>query len=190
MSEVTPNPTEEATANPTEGGESEDEKEFDALFDDVDFDSEEKTPEELRAEVEAFKENAKKNLAKFYSKKGMEFGKKKNEVVTPARQETSQSDLEVLFFESKPEAESVSEDLKKIAQAKGITTIQAWKQETWLQEKAKALYAESKESEENRGRVGSPSSTVVNSKDSAQKAIENRFIENLPPGFSAKTPRY
>jgi hypothetical protein len=189
MLKETPNPTEEAVANPTEGGESEDEKEFDALFDDVDFDSEEKTPEELRAEVEAFKENAKKNLAKFYSKKGMELGKKK-EVATPAPQEAPKSDLEVIFFETKPEAESVADELRQIAEAKGITTIQAWKQETWLQEKAKALYAESKESEENRGRVGSPSSMVVNSKDSQQKAIENRFIENLPPGFSAKTPRY
>jgi hypothetical protein len=116
----------------------------------------------------------------------MEIGKKKEEA---PKGEANSSDLEVIFFESKPEAESVKDDLAQIAKAKGITLIQAWKQESWLQDKAKALYADKRESMENKGRVGSPSSTVTESKDSATKAIENSFIANLPKGFSAKTPK-
>ena len=55
------------------------------------------------------------------------------------------ADLEAMFFESKPEAEKVKADLQAIARINGISIIQAWKNESWVREKAQSL-----ESEERR----------------------------------------
>ncbi len=190
MSEVTPNQSEEAPAKLPEGGESEDQKEFDALFAEIDLD-EEKSVEELKADIDAFKEESKKNFAKFYSEKGMELAKKKKEeAATPPGKtdEVTLSDLELVFFENKPEVDFVKDDLKKIAEAKGISLVQAWKSESWLVEKAKALHAEKQESEENKGKVGDPSPIPTKGMTEVQK-IAQRLSGNLPPGFSADKPK-
>lgn len=193
MSDVTPNPSEEAVAKPTEGGENEDEKEFENLFgDDLDFEDESKTIEELKEEFKAYKEEKRaefeKNKAKFFSQKGMELGKKKEEAVTQKKEETP-SDVTLLFFESKPEAETVKDEILEIAKLKGISEIQVWKANTFgIQEKAKALYAEKTETEQNRGRVGSPSSFPAKGMTEVEK-IAKRLSDGLPPGFSASKPK-
>lgn len=190
MSKETPTPEEEAEAKLAQEGESDEQKEFNKLFEGIDFDDEEKSKEDLIAEFEKFKENANKNFAKFYSKKGMELGKKEEPAPKPAVKQEDASDLEVIFFEGKPEASLVKDDLKTIAEAKGISLIQAWKNESWIQDKAKALHAAKSEAEKNASRVGNPSEGVEIEKDAETKARENSFISNLPPGFSAATPKY
>ena len=52
MLKDTPNPDEEAEAKLGQGGESEDEKEFNALFDGINLDEFEKTDEEKQRELE------------------------------------------------------------------------------------------------------------------------------------------
>ncbi len=184
MAEETPNLGEEAPAKPDEGGESEDQKEFDKLFEGIDFDDENADVEELKKKVE----DIKKGAAKFFSEKGM---KKETPPVEPkpAEKKEDTTDLEVIFFESKPEAELVKDDLKQIAEAKGISLIQAWKQESWVQNKAKALHSEKTETEGNKERIGNPSALVPPEKDAEQKAIEQTFVSNLPSGFSVAKPK-
>ena len=191
MLKDTPNPDEEAEAKLGQGGESEDEKEFNALFDGINLDDDNADIEALRKQVE----DVKKGAAKFFSEKGMKKAQEEKDVkqdttiISPTKNEVVESDLEVLFFESKPEADLVKDDLKQVAKAKGLTIIQAWKSESWLQNKAKALHSEKIETEENRGRIGDPSSGISVGKDAETKARENSFISNLPPGFSANTPK-
>ncbi len=185
LPEETPNQNQEAPATPVDGGESEEQKEFNKLFEGIDLDDENADIEELKSQVE----NIKKGAAKFFSEKGMKKNEKKEEPKPAIKQEDA-SDLEVIFFEGKPESKLVEDDLKAIAKAKGISVIQAWKNESWIQEKAKTLHAEKVEKEKNEGRIGDPSENIEIGKDAATKALENSFISNLPKGFSAATPKY
>lgn len=185
LPEETPNQNQEAPATPVDGGESDEQKEFNKLFEGINLDDENADIEELKSQVE----NIKKGAAKFFSEKGMKKNEKKEEPKPAIKQEDA-SDLEVIFFEGKPESKLVEDDLKAIAKAKGISVIQAWKNESWIQEKAKALHAEKVEKEKNEGRIGDPSENIEIGKDAATKALENSFISNLPKGFSAATPKY
>jgi len=141
--------------------------------------------EELKKKVE----NIQKGAAKFFSEKGMKKGVPKEEASKPVAKQENASDLEVIFFESKPEASLVEDDLKAVAKAKGISLIQAWKQESWIQTKAKALQEEKSENDGNSKKVGEPSGSIPAEKDSEQKAIERAFTSNLPSGFSAEKPK-
>ncbi|PIX94076.1 MAG: hypothetical protein COZ25_07390 [Ignavibacteria bacterium CG_4_10_14_3_um_filter_37_18] len=181
----TPNQNEEPTGNPDEGGESEEQKEFNKLFEGVNLDDENADVEELKKKVE----NIQKGAAKFFSEKGMKKGVPKEEASKPVAKQENASDLEVIFFESKPEASLVEDDLKAVAKAKGISLIQAWKQESWIQTKAKALQEEKSENDGNSKKVGEPSGSIPAEKDSEQKAIERAFTSNLPSGFSAEKPK-
>lgn len=181
----TPNQNEEPKGNPDEGGESEEQKEFNKLFEGIDFDDKNADVEELKKKVE----DIQKGAAQFFSKKGMEKKVPNEEAPKPAVRQEDVSDLETIFFESKPEASLVEDDLKVVAKAKGISLIQAWKQESWIQDKAKALQTEKLENDGNNKKVGEPSGSVPAEKDAEQKRIEQAFTSNLPVGFSAEKPK-
>jgi predicted lactoylglutathione lyase len=176
MSEEKPNLDEEADANPDEGGESEDEKEFKAMFEGLNFDDPDADIEELKKKVA----DIEKGASRFFSQRGQKKEEKKPE--QPVAPATKDSDIEVMFFETRPEAELVKDDLKKVAEVKGISLIQAWKQEAWLQEKAKTLSAD----ETNKGRIGSPSNGVQPKTE--ENEFAKSFASSLPKGFSAETP--
>ncbi len=180
----TPTPEEEAAAKLAKEGESEEQKEFNKLFEGIDFDDENADVEELKKQVE----DIKKGASKFFSEKGMKKGTINGEVPKPAEKQEDTSDLEVIFFESKPEASLVEEDLKTIAKAKGISLIQAWKTESWIQNKAKELQKEKTEKESNNGRVADPSAEFAKGMTDAER-IAKRLSGNLPPGFSAEKPK-
>lgn len=181
----TPTPEEEAAAKLAKEGESEEQKEFNKLFEGVDLDDENADVEELKKKVD----DIKKGAAKFFSEKGMKKEAPKEEASKPTEKKEDASDLEVIFFESKPEASLVEDDLKAVAKAKGISLVQAWKQESWIQTKAKALQEEKSENDGNGKKVGEPSGSVPAEKDAEQKKIERDFASNLPVGFSAEKPK-
>ena len=180
----TPTPEQEAAAKLAKEGESEEQKEFNKLFEGIDLDDENADIEELKQKVA----DIQKGAAKFFSEKGMKKEATKEDPAKPAVKVEDASDLEVIFFESKPEASLVEDDLKTVAKAKGISLIQAWKTESWIQSKAKALQSEKTEKESNNGRVADPSAEFAKGLTDEQR-ISKRLSGNLPPGFSAEKPK-
>lgn len=83
---------------------------------------------------------------------------KKEEVKTETKEVISHQDddLSELFFNQTKEAELVSDDLKAISKATGKSILKVWREEKWLQEKAKALEAAKTEDEVNKGKIGKP----------------------------------
>lgn len=176
MAEANLNHDEEVKTIPPNGSEAEDT--FADLFKEEEA-PEGETLEQKVARMEKETEAMKKGVSKFFSDKGR---KEKAEVKVEKKETVNQSsdDVTELFLESKPEASLVKDDLKTIADAKyNGSIVKAWKEETWLHEKAKAL----SEQEVNKGKITPPSSetaTVTNmeavskmSDDEQAKAIKN-----------------
>jgi hypothetical protein len=165
MSEQDPNPSGEDTSKLNEGGKSED-ADLESLFKDEEA-PEGETLEDKVARLEAQDEARRKGVAKFFSEKGR---KEKATKEAPEAKKTpthTSDDVTELFLESKPEAELVKDDLQKIAAAKyDGSIIKAWKGETWLHEKAKALSEEAVA----KGKIQPPSSQVPSVADMASIA--------------------
>jgi hypothetical protein len=154
MPDETPNPEEEVKTTPNQEGESDDAKEFEALF--TETDDSENDVETLRKDIEALK----KGVSKFFSERGQT-----KQVVEPKKQvevKTEQSDdISELFFAQIPQAELVQSDLKNIAdKLYGGSILKAWRNEVWIQDKAKALSDAKKEDEVNKTKISKPSNSV------------------------------
>lgn len=159
MTEENLNPQEEVTTTPTEGSESEEALDFEALF--ADDDLQDDVPVS-REEFNALK----KGVSKYFSQKGREEKAKVEPKVEPKSESKNDEDLTELFFAQKPEAELVEGDLKQIADSKyGGSILKAWKGESWLHEKAQILSEAKKKEEESKSKIAKPSSTVDFSKD-------------------------
>lgn len=155
MSEQDPNPSGEDTSKLPEGGKSED-ADLESLFKDEEA-PEGETLEDKVARLEAQDEARRKGVAKFFSEKGRK-EKATKEVPEAQKAPTHTSDdVTELFLESKPEAELVKDDLQKIAdKLYNGSIIKAWKNEEWLQVKAKALSEEAVA----KGKIQAPSTEV------------------------------
>lgn len=102
-----------------------------------------------------------KGVKKLASIQGQKKEQLKDKVETKADVIVSHQDDDVseLFFTQIPKAELVSEDLKRIAEAKyGGSILKAWKGESWIQEKATALEVARTEDEANKEKIRKPSS--------------------------------
>ena len=165
MTEENANLEKEVTTTPAQGAGSED-ADLESLFKDEDA-PEGETLEDKVARLEAQDEARRKGVAKFFSEKGR---KEKATKEVPEAKKTpthTSDDVTELFLESKPEAELVKDDLQKIADAKyDGSIIKAWKGETWLHEKAKALSEEAVA----KGKIQPPSSQVPSVADMASIA--------------------
>lgn len=160
MSENYPNPSGEDASKLDEGGKSED-TELESLFKEDDA-PEGETAEEKVARLEAEMATMKKGVAKFFSEKGRKEKAAKEATEAKKTPIHSSDDVTELFLESKPEAELVKDDLQKIADAKyDGSIIKAWKGETWLHEKAKALSEEATA----KGKIQPPSSETAPTTD-------------------------
>ena len=155
MSEQDPSLNEEDTSKLQTGGKSED-ADLESLFKDEEAPDDE-TADEKVERMEKEIATMKKGVAKFFSEKGR---KEKATSEAPAPKGTpnhSSDDVTELFLESKPEAALVQDDLRTIADAKyGGSILKAWKGETWLHAKAKALSDEAVA----KGKIQAPSSEV------------------------------
>lgn len=90
-------------------------------------------------------------------------------------------DVSELFFAQTPKAELVSEDLKKIAEAKyNGSILKAWKGESWIQEKATALEVARTEDEANKEKIRKPSSGTAPSKTDVSK-VKPEDVASLKP---------
>lgn len=160
MSEKDPNLNEEDASKLQPGGESED-ADLESLFIDEEA-PEGETAEEKVARMEKEMATMKKGVAKFFSERGRKEKAAKEVKATERVPIQSSDDVTELFLESKPEAELVKDDLQTIADAKyNGSIIKAWKGETWLHEKAKAL----SESERAKGKIQAPSNEISSNMD-------------------------
>lgn len=158
MSKEDLNQEEEVTTTPNPESESEDATELDALFADDDA-GEESDEEDKVAKLEKKIQDIQKGVNKFFSEQGR---KAKQEVKVENKEEVKPvdtDDLSELFFAQIPQAELVQDDLKKIADAKyNGSILKAWKGESWIQDKSKALADAKSEDEANKSRVSKPAS--------------------------------
>lgn len=160
MSEKDPSLNEEDTSKLQTGGESED-ADLEDLFKDEEA-PEGETAEEKVARMEKEMATMKKGVAKFFSERGRKEKAAKEVKATERVPIQSSDDVTELFLESKPEAELVKDDLQKIADAKyNGSIIKAWKGESWLHEKAKAL----SDAEVAKGKIQAPSSETSSNMD-------------------------
>lgn len=140
----------EDTSKLGQGSESDDTS-LDEFFKEEDA-PEGETLEEKVARMEKETAEMKKGVAKFFSEKG-----RKDKVTTEEKtieKSTPLDDVAEMFFDSKPEAELVKDDLQMIADAKyNGSILKAWKGEKWLQEKAKSV----QEDNVAKGKIQPPS---------------------------------
>lgn len=165
MPEENVNHEEEVTTTPPIGTGTED-TELEALFKEEEA-PEGETAEERVERLEAELAKTKKGVAKYFSEKGRK--EKAAQAPDTAKKTPTQTsdDVTELFLESKPEASYVKDDLQKIADAKyDGSIIKAWKGETWLHKKAKAL----SEEEAAKGKIQPPSSQTPSVTDMASIA--------------------
>jgi len=140
--------------NPTTESESDDASELKDLFADESQDEEADDVEALKKEIK----DLKKGLSKFFS----EQGRKAKQVEEPGKKAETKTvqtdDVSELFFTQVPQAEAVQEDLRKIAdKLYNGSILKAWKGESWIQDKAKALTDEKAEDEANKSKIAKPS---------------------------------
>lgn len=165
MTEENANQGGEDTSKLNNGAGSED-ADLESLFKDEEA-PEGETLEDKVARLEAQDEARRKGVAKFFSEKGRK--EKASKEAPEAKKAPTQSsdDVTELFLESKPEAELVKDDLQKIAdKLYDGSIIKAWKNEEWLQVKAKALSEEAVA----KGKIQPPSSQVPSVADMASIA--------------------
>lgn len=103
---------------------------------------------------------------------------------TPQSSQSSPDDIEVMFFEAKPEAALVDDDLANIAKSLGMSNIQAWKTQSWIREKAESLAREEKRKETDAKKVLMPSGQPGGSND--YSAMTDEQILDLPPAEAEK----
>lgn len=124
-----------------------------------------------------------KGVKKLASIQGQKKEQPKDKAETKADVVVSHQDDDVseLFFAQIPKAELVSEDLKKIAEAKYSGSIlKAWKGESWIQEKATALEVARNEDEVNKEKIRKPSSGTAPSRTDVSK-VKAEDVASLKP---------
>ena len=129
--------------------ESEESSELDDLF------AEEESSDEAPVTREEYN-----RLLKGVKKLASEQGRVKQVVKAeePAPKQLATDDVSELFFAQIPQAELVSGDLRSIADKMYDGSIlKAWRNESWIQEKAKSLSDAKIRDEENRSRIAKPS---------------------------------
>lgn len=94
------------------------------------------------------------------------------------------NDMEVYFFEMKPEAQKVEADLRTVAKATGKSLLQVWKDEQWLQEKAASISREEQRQKTDAKKVIAPSGGTNISSGYADMSDDE--IMNLPPEEAGK----
>lgn len=157
---------EEVETTPTLESESDDATELEDLF-------AEHSQEEEATDVDSLKKeiaDLKKGLSKFFSENGRK-AKQVEEKKEEAKPETVPTDdVSELFFNQIPQAELVSSDLKSIADAKyNGSILKAWKGESWIQAKAKALSDERTVNEENKSKISKPTQGTTSSRIDVSK---------------------
>lgn len=169
-----PLPSEEHSTPREEDGTAEVQSDLDWL------DEEESKEEDRVAKLEAQVNNLSKGFSKFMSQQGRLRKEAPNEARPPQpARHMANDDVETLFFETRPEAERVKEDLQKVAKAHGVSMLQAWKNEGWLREKAKALADEEARRERDQKKVLAPSGTSVPANDYLSMSDDDAM--KLPP---------
>ena len=111
-----------------------------------------------------------KQMDKDFADKGQQ-----KKVVKPVVKVTDSNEeiTEELLLVKNPEAESVLDDVKAVADAKyGGNRVKAYREEAWLQEKAKIEM----QKEENIKKIKSPSSSVRSVEPSAKVTDEDKRI--------------
>ncbi|NCC18977.1 MAG: hypothetical protein EOM29_08580 [Bacteroidia bacterium] len=129
-----------------------------------------------------------KGVKKLASIQGQKKEQPKEKVETKADVVVSHQDDDVseLFFAQIPKAELVSEDLKKIAEAKyNGSILKAWKGESWIQEKATALEVARTEDEANKEKIRKPASGTAPSRVDISK-IKPEDVASLPANKKAE----
>jgi len=166
---------------PNQGDESEEADELNDLFsnDDSDDDSDDNSDEDKVARLEKKIEDIQKGVNKYFSEKGRE--KKQEEKEEPIK-ETSLDDLSELFYAQTPQAELVQDDLVAIAEAKyGGSILKAWRNETWVQDKASSLDSAKKEEEVTKSKISKPSNGTVASNKVDIKKVKPEDVSSLTP---------
>jgi len=171
--------------NPNLENEERDSEETSSEFDES-FLEDSETDEDTPVSREEFN-----NLQKGIKKIATELGRKNvkdtvdetesetNKVVTPVV-DNSDSDVDALFLEQTPEAEEVEKDLKAIADAKyGGSKVKAWREEPWLQDKAKALNDVKKQDEENKSKIDAPDSGISGKVDVTK--LTDKDLDDMTP---------
>lgn len=154
MTEENVNQEEEVVkTNPAVETESEEVEDIESLFADEET-PEGEEPDDKVARLEKTVSDLKKGFAKAFSNKGREKAKvEEKKDTTPEKDDVSE-----MFFVQKPEAELVESDLQAIADAKyNGSILKAWKNETWLQEKANSLSEAKKSEEDSKSKITKPS---------------------------------
>ena len=177
MSNTDLNQIEEEESNLGFESDEQDATELDSLFAD---ESQDESGDKV-AQLEKKIENIQKGVQKYFSEQGRK-AKQVDEPKVAAEIKTVQTDdLSELFYAQVPQAELVQQDLQAIAEAKyGGSILKAWKGESWLQEKSKALSAEKAEEEVNKTKISKPSNGTAPSRvDVANTKPED--VESLKP---------
>lgn len=152
--------------------ETEESSELDDLF------AEEESSDEAPVTREEYN-----RLLKGVKKLASEQGRVKQVVKAeePAPKQLATDDVSELFFAQIPQAELVSSDLKSIAdKLYDGSILKAWRNETWIQEKAKALSDAKTRDEENRSKISKPSNGTSPSRTDISK-VKAEEIDKLTP---------
>lgn len=158
------NREEEDESKLLDGSESEDELE--KLFEEESHEEDESLEDKV-ARMEREQANVKKGLAKFFSEKGRkkDTQEEKKEESKAEAQTSGNEDVTELFFSTTPKAELVAEQLKDVADKfYNGSILKAWKNESFLREKAQKLSDEKAEDDANKDRIARPSSTGAGGK--------------------------
>jgi enamine deaminase RidA (YjgF/YER057c/UK114 family) len=125
-------------------------------------------------------------LLKGVQKLASQQGREKSQPVT--KQETKETssvshqsdDVSELFFAQVPQAELVLKDLEAISKTTGKSILKVWKEESWLQDKAKALNDAKIADEENKSKISKPTSGTSASRVELSK-VKSEDVSNLKP---------
>jgi enamine deaminase RidA (YjgF/YER057c/UK114 family) len=126
-----------------------------------------------------------KGVQKLASQQGRE---KSQQTVTKQEASTvshQSDDVSELFFAQVPQAELVLKDLEAISKTTGKSILKVWKEESWLQDKAKALNDAKIADEENKEKISKPTrggsgGNIPYSKIDLKNKEHVKFIKNNP----------
>jgi predicted Zn-dependent protease len=89
-----------------------------------------------------------------------------------------------------PEAETILDDISDIAKKMGKGILEVYRQEKWLQDKAKAVSEEIRIEQENKSKINAPSNgTPTKTKDDI-KSVKPEDVDKLSPSDKAKWVQY
>jgi hypothetical protein len=172
--------------DPNLENEERDSEETSSEFDEL-FSEDSETDEDTPVSREEFN-----NLQKGIKKIATELGRNKSKdtkdetesetdkEVTPEVDNSNSNDVDALFLEQTPEAEEVEDDLKAVAEAKyGGSKVRAWREESWLREKAKSLNDVKKQDEENKSKIDAPDSGISGKVDVTK--LTDKDLDDMTP---------